>query len=325
MKFEKIITSTTAALSTVVLSGCFITGGTKGITPLPAPNYSTEVTKGAKTVSQAATVTVSTRGQGLNQKQAVDNAVDNAVKEVVSTLVSALNKYTGDSSIDNAMKTMLTEQVVLSSQKLVTKHSITTPWSESDQSVNVKTEVSTSALLKNKIILDLLKSKLEYPKFAILVKNNAGQAKMNLAAHNMISQRFSKHGFEFVPGTISASYMNMVGKVATTELADTIYNKTGAQYVIIGNLNKSVPAKTNAGESVQVDLDVEVIDGRNRTLLTSISESQTGTGHSAMSAEKSGLKKVLDRAFLKNNIEQDIYNVWLDSLSRFEKTLNDEF
>jgi len=325
MNFRKSITYTVAALTIAASSGCSIIGGTKGITPLPAPDYADDIKSSINNVPVGSTVVVTAQGEGTNQQKAIDNAVENAVRQAVANLVSALNSYTGNNSIDAAMKKQLTEQIVLSSNDLVKKFSVTTPWSDNSNSVNLKTEISTMTLMKNKIVQDLLKSKLGYPKFAILLKDNTGHPKLNLAAHSLISQRFSKYGFEFIPGTITASYMSQVGKVPTTQLADTIYQKTGAKYLIIGNLTKTEVAKTNEGKSVQLTLDAEVIDGREKKLLTSVSESQTGTGHSAFTAEKSGLKKVLDVAFQKNKIEQDIYNIWLGSLARFEKKMAELF
>ena len=309
----------------VLLTGCNTLNGTKGITPLQAPQQIDTNKQSGPEQTVESTRKVVTRGIGNSQHYAVQNAVNNALESVVATLVSALNKYTGDSSIDEEMKDELTKQVLLSTSDLTKKVTIITPWSESSKSVVVETVVSTSALLRNNIIRDLLKQKLGFPKFAVLVKGGTKTAKSDLAATDMIIQRFSKYGFEFVPGTITASYIGLVGKVETTGLAKTIYTKTGARYVIIGKLNNGIITRSNNGVSTIVSLTVEVIDGKNKALLTSISESQTGTGHSEFSAKQSGLKKVLDIAFSKNKVECDIYNIWLDSLSRFEKKFEDEF
>lgn len=311
------------ATSILGLTGCNSIN-TQGISALPAPEVTT-ATDNTIDITGEKTHAVTARGVGNSAQLAMKNAVESALKDVVSTLVSALNEYTGDKAIDDAVMSELTEAIIQSSMTLLRDSTITSPWTANNKTVDIQAKVSTSALLKNEIVQDLLKRKLEFPKFAILIKNDSGPAKIDLSAFNSISQRFSKYGFEFIPGTISASYVNLIGKVATIEVAETVYHETGAQYLLIGNLKKSTMSKTNEGQAVAIDLEVEVIDGLNRKLLTSISESQVGTGHSIFSAEKSGLKKVLDLAFGKNKIDQDIYNIWLDSLSRFEKKFEEAF
>jgi len=313
----------------VVLTGCktLTKVKTDGIEPIPGPIKSAQTSDSGKKEEESKDKVhlVEVTAGGRNQNYALQNALNQAKMQVISSLLAALAEHTGDEAEDAAIQAELAKDIANTSPKLVRTFQIKKPWTQDDKQIALEVPVSTSALMENKIVQDLLKRKLGFPKFAILIKNSSGPVRVDLSAFSTISQRFSKYGFNFVPGTVTASYIKQVGQVKTTELAETVYKESGARYMIIGNLTKGELTKTNEGKAVQVALNVEIIDGLNQQLLGSISEVQTGTGNSKMTAEKKGLKKILDIAFGKNKVDQKIYDVWLDSLSRFEKKFEDSF
>lgn len=299
---------------------------TKGIKPIPGPDsFNKKIEKVNKNTKADKIRTIKIGASGETAAQAVQNALKQAENKFISTLILALYEYTGDKAVDSAIVSELTTQVSQSTNHLISGHETIKSWTKNNKTVRLSVNGLPFRLMENEIIQDLLKRKLGFPKFAILIKNKKRSLKADLSAFNLISQRFSKYGFDFVPNTILADYIKMIGKMKTTQLAEKIYIETGAKYLIIGNLTKGEIIKTNEAQTIQISLDIEIINTKKQQILASISEVQTGTGYSRITTEKSGLKKVLDLAFDKNKIEQQIYERWLDSLAHFEQTLDEKF
>ena len=321
---------------------------TKGLTALPPPVYgNVQKTKGEQNNSsdtfsyqkddfrtsdnfQNKAVTVEAKGIGQSEEKALNDALVKAQSKVNGAFLSSVSKLeketnTVSSGIEKKYSSNKNFKKILNSSTsgFVDNYEIIKPWNRETRQIKIRANI-TKGEINSLSAMDVIKTRLGFPKFAILIKDENNPNKMDFAAMSSIMHKFRKHGFEFIPNTESAFFLNRLAKIPASILSYEIYKKTGARYIIIGNIRINSPKPTTTGVIVEASMTVEIIDGMKNDVLATFTDSQVGTGISKATAGKSAVKKLLDIAFDKNDIGNEIYNEWAKKLNRFKGLFEEE-
>jgi hypothetical protein len=314
MKFTKIIIF---LIGLSILSGCNQIENLKykGIEPLDNKTVKNNELAPTPYIENGNTITAIGSAINKNKIEALKTATELALQNGIQMFIAPFIQDTGNPSLDKMILTENAKNILLDKSSFLEKTDEVSAWNTSTNRAIIKAYILKDKLLAHPIVLNLIKQKLNNPKFAVLLKNNHGKTNsINNFALSTIINRFKHYNLDFVPITNLKKY-NTMDFTDIKTISNTIYTETGARYLIISEIEINQPKHANGGVTVSIALTLEVVDTKSQRLITSFSTTEVGNSINIFAAEKVAIIRAIEKGENETDIPNCIYQALIDSLN----------